>query len=90
LAAEPLAGLGRPGVPEALWAVIPVFNRKAETLACLERLVQLKGEAPGLRVVIADDGSTDGTAEAVRAAYPDTVLVTAAGTGGGRAACGRA
>jgi GT2 family glycosyltransferase len=76
-------------VAEALWAVIPVFNRKAETLACLERLAQLKGEAPGLRVVVADDGSTDGTAEAVRAAYPDTVLVTGRGdwwwTGGMRA-----
>jgi glycosyltransferase involved in cell wall biosynthesis/GT2 family glycosyltransferase len=69
--------------------VIPVFNRKAETLACLGRLEQLKAEAPGLRVVVADDGSTDGTAEAVRAAYPDVALVSGQGdwwwTGGMRA-----
>lgn len=72
-----------------LWAVIPVFNRKAETLACLERLQQLRTEAPGLRVVIADDGSTDGTAEAVRSAYPETLVVGGRGdwwwTGGMRA-----
>jgi GT2 family glycosyltransferase len=72
-----------------LWAVIPVHNRKDETLACLGRLRELKPEAPELEVILADDGSTDGTAEAVRAAYPDTVIVSGPGdwwwTGGMRA-----
>ena len=73
----------------SVWAVIPVFNRKAETLACLERLKALSAEAPGLRVVIADDGSSDGMADAVRASFPETVIVTGKGdwwwTGGMRA-----
>jgi GT2 family glycosyltransferase len=72
-----------------LWVVIPVFNRKAETLACLQRLQELRLEAPGLKVLVADDASQDGTAEAVRQAYPDTVIVSGPGdwwwTGGMKA-----
>jgi GT2 family glycosyltransferase len=62
-----------------LWAVIPVFNRRVETLACLQRLQDLKREAPGLRVLVADDASTDGTAEAIRQGFPDTVIITGPG-----------
>jgi len=56
-------------------ALIPTFNRKAVTLACLAML-KTQTRAPDL-IVISDGGSTDGTPEAVAAAHPDvTVLRT--------------
>lgn len=55
---------------EAVYIIIPVHNRKATTLTCLENLKQY-GVLNRYRVVIVDDGSTDGTAEAIAATYPD-------------------
>jgi GT2 family glycosyltransferase len=50
------------------WIVIPVHNRKVFTLACLGSLArQTCGE---FAVVLVDDGSTDGTAEAIRDRFP--------------------
>jgi GT2 family glycosyltransferase len=45
------------------------FNRKAKTMVCLQRLFQMPG-AERLEVYLLDDGSTDGTGDAVRAEFP--------------------
>jgi GT2 family glycosyltransferase len=58
-----------------VFALIPTFNRKDVTLAAI---ATLKAQTrPPDRIIVSDGGSTDGTREAVAAAYPDvTVLRT--------------
>lgn len=54
-----------------LAVLMTCHNRRAKTLACLETLY--KQELPPdveIRVYLVDDGSTDGSKEAVRASYP--------------------
>lgn len=63
---------------EAVYILIPVYNRKETTLACLERLEQT-GVLQIYYAVVIDDGSTDGTAEAVRDRYPETLVVAGDG-----------
>ena len=58
-----------------VFAVIPVFNRLHFTLACI-RFLKAQTYAP-LRIIVADGGSTDGSAESIRAAFPDVVVLTA-------------
>ena len=53
--------------------VIPVWNAVAYTLACLESLASLA--YPRFEVVVVDNGSTDGTAAAVREGYPGVTLI---------------
>lgn len=45
--------------------VVPTFNRREKLLASLDRLAQ-QDHVAGWEVVVVDDGSTDGTDEAVR------------------------
>ncbi|MCV2488119.1 glycosyltransferase [Geodermatophilus sp. YIM 151500] len=52
--------------------VVITWNRREELLAAVERLAALP-ERP--HVVVVDNGSTDGTADAVRARFPDVDLV---------------
>ena len=54
------------------------FNRREQTLACLRSLFDMEGHA-ALHVVLVDDASSDGTAEAVREAFPDVTLVEGTG-----------
>ncbi|MEO0132724.1 MAG: glycosyltransferase, partial [candidate division WOR-3 bacterium] len=57
------------------------YNRKDKTLASLESLFQQKMPADlRLEVYLVDDASTDGTAEAVRQAYPEVKIIQ--GNGG--------
>ncbi|MEA5506344.1 glycosyltransferase family 2 protein [Halotia wernerae UHCC 0503] len=60
--------------PEKIYIVIPVHNRKDTTLACLENL-QKCGDIQRYYVVIVDDGSNDGTAEAIYSLYPKTIVL---------------
>jgi GT2 family glycosyltransferase len=54
-----------------LTAILTCYNRRESTLACLRRLAESAGQAQfNLVAVLADDGSTDGTAEAVTAEFP--------------------
>jgi len=46
--------------------VIPTYNRRAELLACLDRLAAQTLPQGRFEVVVVSDGSTDGTAEAAR------------------------
>ncbi|AFY71010.1 glycosyl transferase family 2 [Thalassoporum mexicanum PCC 7367] len=55
---------------EPVYIIIPVYNRKDTTLACIAHLEAI-GDLARYHVVIVDDGSTDGTAEAIAQAYPD-------------------
>jgi len=48
--------------------VIPTRDTRALTLRCLESVAPLAGQ--GAEVVLVDDGSRDGTADAVRARFP--------------------
>ena len=61
-AAEPYAA-PRPDVS----VIIPTFNRRAILLHCIEALVQQERSEISFEIVIVDDGSTDGTSEAVAA-----------------------
>ena len=48
------------------------WQRREEALAALDRLVRLPERPP---IVLVDNGSTDGTAEAVRARFPEVRVV---------------
>jgi GT2 family glycosyltransferase len=62
-------------------ALITCHNRKANTMACLRRLFeQALPPETALDVYLVDDGSTDGTADDVRAAFPTVNIIPADGT----------
>ncbi|MBS1878049.1 MAG: polysaccharide deacetylase family protein [Actinobacteria bacterium] len=54
----------------ALSVVIPTFNRRERLRGCLQALERQTQDPASFEVVIADDGSTDGTAAAVAALEP--------------------
>ncbi len=55
--------------------VAPVHNRKAITLQCLKSISRLNRPGFDIHTVIVDDGSTDGTSEAIREQFPDVEVV---------------
>lgn len=55
--------------------VIPVYNRKSVTLSCLYQLQALDTRGMDISIIIVDDGSTDGTSEAIRAQHPEIILL---------------
>ncbi|GAB3296317.1 glycosyltransferase family 2 protein [Hymenobacter tenuis] len=55
-----------------LYIVIPVFNRKEFTRACLESLRQQT--AIDFKIVVVDDGSTDGTGQMLRDEFPEVLI----------------
>lgn len=61
------------------YILIPAHNRKLTTLQCLTTL-QKAGILEQHSVVLVDDGSTDGTANAVRQAFPEVHLLIGDGT----------
>ncbi len=54
--------------------VIVSWNGRGDLLECLASLEKL--EPPRPRIIVVDNGSTDGTGEAVRERYPEAELVT--------------
>lgn len=55
--------------------VVPVHNRKNITLNYLRQMREISPVQASLDMVIVDDGSTDGTAQAIREHYPDVTIL---------------
>jgi hypothetical protein len=59
--------------PASVWIVVLNWNNKSDTLACLESLA--KADLAGATVLVVDNGSRDGSAEAVRQGFPQFDLL---------------
>lgn len=59
-------------IADRLSVVVITHNRKDELLATLRRLAELPEQPP---VVVVDNGSTDGTSEAVRRSFPGVTVI---------------
>lgn len=59
--------------------IIPVFNRRETTLSYLKQMGQLDHAGAELTFVVVDDASTDGTGDAIRSQYPDTIVLQGSG-----------
>jgi len=66
--------------PVQLAIVMACHNRRDKTLACLASVGAQRQPGLAIDVYLLDDGSTDGTADAVRARFPDTHIMTGDGT----------
>ncbi len=55
--------------------ITPVHNRREETLQCLSSISRSDLTGISLHVIVVDDGSTDGTADAIQAGYPEVEIV---------------
>lgn len=69
---------------EKVAILLTVFNRREKTVACLKNCYQqidaMKGiEAYSFSVYLVDDGSTDGTSEAVKELFPQTHVIRSDG-----------
>jgi GT2 family glycosyltransferase len=62
----------------AVYIIIPVHNRKAVTLKCLDNLQSL-GIVEKYKIIVVDDGSQDGTATAISSLYPNIIILTGDG-----------
>lgn len=60
--------------------VFPVHNRRELTMLCLKSLSRIDSEGLDVHVVMVDDGSTDGTSEAVEAEFPGVEIIRADGS----------
>lgn len=56
----------------SLAVLLTCFNRKEKTIRCLQKLFDLD---LSVSVYLVDDGSTDGTDDAVRSAFPQVTLI---------------
>jgi len=70
--------MSNPDRDRNVYLIIPVHNRKDTTLICLDHL-QSTGDMPRYQIVVVDDASTDGTAEAIRSLYPMVTVVPGSG-----------
>ncbi|MGI8811060.1 MAG: glycosyltransferase family 2 protein [Pyrinomonadaceae bacterium] len=60
--------------------VMPVHNRREITLQGIRSLDAMNSDGLDVRIYVVDDGSTDGTADAVEQTFPNVVLIRADGT----------
>jgi GT2 family glycosyltransferase len=63
----------RPVAANDVWIVVLNWNRRDDTLACLESLTA--ADLGGASIVVVDNGSRDGSVEAVRERYPAVHVV---------------
>lgn len=59
--------------------VAPVHNRRDITLQCLKSLSKIESDGLDVHTVIVDDGSTDGTGEAIQKEFPGVEVVAGHG-----------
>lgn len=59
--------------------VAPIHNRRDITLQCLRSLARLELSSIDVDVYIVDDGSSDGSSEAIRAEFPEVTLIPGSG-----------
>ena len=59
--------------------VAPVYNRRDLTLQCLRSLSRIDSTGLDVQTWIVDDGSTDGTAKAIRREFPQVNIITGSG-----------
>lgn len=69
--------------PGSVTVVMATRDRRERALASLRRLHELAQVSP---IIVVDDGSSDGTAQAVRTAFPDVVVLQPTGARGVTAA----
>jgi GT2 family glycosyltransferase len=60
--------------------IIPVYNRRETTLQGLRSLERIDKIGLEVNIVIVDDGSTDGTSEAIRQKFPEVEIIKGDGT----------
>lgn len=60
--------------------LIACHNRRETTVRCLRSLIGQDGPEVSVRVVLTDDGSTDGTAQAAREVWPGIEVLEGSGT----------
>jgi len=60
--------------------VTPVHNRRDITLQCLRSLSRVKSNGLDIKIIVVDDGSTDGTGEAIYAQFPEVEIIRSDGT----------
>jgi len=60
--------------------VTPVHNRRETTLQCLRSLARIDKTNLEVHVLVVDDGSSDGTSEAIAKNFPDVQIVKGDGT----------
>lgn len=60
--------------------VMPVYNRRNITLQCLRSLRRVDSTGLEIRTFIVDDGSKDGTSDAIRKDFPEVELIAGGGT----------
>ncbi len=68
------------GTARRVVVVTPVHNRREITLQCLRSLRCIDRTGLDVRAVVVDDGSTDGTEDAVRREFPDVEVIRGDGT----------
>lgn len=70
--------------PVKLAVVLASYNRKEKTLACIQAVSTQAQALPAvgesLHIVLVDDGSTDGTADAVSAVFPSVQVIRGNGS----------
>ena len=60
--------------------IIPVYNRRETTLQGLRSLSRIAKSGLDVHIIVVDDGSTDGTSDAVRQNFPEIQIIEGDGT----------
>jgi GT2 family glycosyltransferase len=60
--------------------IAPVYNRRDTTLQALKTLSRIDKNGLDVHIIIVDDGSNDGTSEAIAKEYPEVQIVKGDGT----------